>query len=92
MIFDSTVPEGDAQAVYLESVARELTGAERDRAIEIVSRRSVTHGGDAWDAADVVAPAPHRLYRATALRHYILGPSDQRVPVKLAPAGRPGLG
>jgi nitroimidazol reductase NimA-like FMN-containing flavoprotein (pyridoxamine 5'-phosphate oxidase superfamily) len=48
VIFDSTVPEGGAQAVYVEAVAEELSGAEQERGIGILSRRSeateATHG------------------------------------------------
>jgi hypothetical protein len=28
-------------------------------------------------------PARHRLYRATASEHFVLGPQDQRTPVSL---------
>jgi hypothetical protein len=40
VIFDSTVPVGGAEAVYLEALAEELSGAERERAIAAFSRRS----------------------------------------------------
>ena len=39
VIFDSTVPVGDGQAVYVEALAEELDGAERDEGIAIFSRR-----------------------------------------------------
>jgi nitroimidazol reductase NimA-like FMN-containing flavoprotein (pyridoxamine 5'-phosphate oxidase superfamily) len=83
VIFDSTVPEGGAQAVYVEAVAEELSGAEQERGIGILSRRSEANGGDAWHRADVVAPAPHRLYRARASEHFLLQANDQRVAVRL---------
>ena len=38
VIFDSTVPEGEAQAVYVEALAEELGGAERERGIARSSR------------------------------------------------------
>jgi nitroimidazol reductase NimA-like FMN-containing flavoprotein (pyridoxamine 5'-phosphate oxidase superfamily) len=85
VIFDSTVPEGGAQAVYVEALAEELVGAERERGIAIVSRRSQAAGAGPWDEADVIAPAPHRLFRARASRHFVLGPHDQRIPVQLDP-------
>jgi hypothetical protein len=31
VIFDSTVPEGEGQAVYVEALAAELDGSERDQ-------------------------------------------------------------
>ena len=83
VIFDSTVPEGQAQAVYLEALAEELTGAQRDPAIAIFSRRSQALGLSEWHAADVTAPAPHRLYRASASACFILVALDQRLPVKI---------
>jgi nitroimidazol reductase NimA-like FMN-containing flavoprotein (pyridoxamine 5'-phosphate oxidase superfamily) len=83
VIFDSTVPAGGGQAVYLEAVAEELTGAERERAIATYSRRSEADGAGQFHDADVIAPAPHRLYGARAVQHFILGPNDRRVLVQL---------
>jgi nitroimidazol reductase NimA-like FMN-containing flavoprotein (pyridoxamine 5'-phosphate oxidase superfamily) len=83
VIFDSTVPEGQAQAVYLDALAEELSGVQRDRAIAIFSRRSQDLGLSEWRTAAVTAPAPHRLYRASASACFILAALDQRVPVKI---------
>jgi nitroimidazol reductase NimA-like FMN-containing flavoprotein (pyridoxamine 5'-phosphate oxidase superfamily) len=83
VIFDSTVPVGGGQAVYVEAVAEELGGAERERGIVVYSRRSEAHGAGQWRIADVTAPAPHRLYRATASAHFVLDPDDRRIPVQL---------
>jgi hypothetical protein len=83
VIFDSTVPEIRTQAVYVQASAEELGGAERDDAIAIFSRRSLALGLRDWRTADVVAPAPHRLYRARPSDCYILGPNDERQPVKI---------
>jgi hypothetical protein len=84
VIFDSTLPERQAQAVYLETVAEELTGAERDHAIAVFSRKSRALGLREWGVADVTIPAAHRLYRASASACYIRGPDDQRLPVKIS--------
>ncbi len=84
VIFDSIVPVGGAQAVYLEAVAEELSGAERERGIAIYSRRSEAHGAGQWRGADVIAPAPHRLYRARASQHFVLQANDQRILVHLS--------
>jgi hypothetical protein len=51
--------------------------------IEIFSRRSVEQGLPAWTPADVLPPARHRLYRATASELFVLDPHDRRVPVDL---------
>ena len=83
VIFDSTVPVGAAQAVYVEAVAEQLGGAEAERAIAAFSRRSQADGAGPWTVADVTAPAPHRLYRARASAHYLLGANDRRILVRL---------
>jgi nitroimidazol reductase NimA-like FMN-containing flavoprotein (pyridoxamine 5'-phosphate oxidase superfamily) len=83
VIFDSTVVPGQAEAVYAEAIARELDGAERDEAIAVFSRRSQAQGLAEWTVADVTAPARHRLYRATAHRHFILQANDERLAVDL---------
>jgi nitroimidazol reductase NimA-like FMN-containing flavoprotein (pyridoxamine 5'-phosphate oxidase superfamily) len=83
VIFDSTVVAGEGQAVYLEATAEEVTGEEREGAMEIFSSRSVATGLRAWSVADVTGPASHRLYRATASAWYVLGETDRRVPVQL---------
>ena len=81
VIFDSTVPIGGAEAVYIEAEAEELSGAELDRAIAIFSTRSKTVGGNEWTLADVRQPARVRLYRATASARFVLGTGDRRVRV-----------
>ena len=48
-IFDSSVPVGGAQAVYMKGVAKELTGAELEQGMEVfdrVSRRDI--GSRVW--------------------------------------------
>ena len=81
VIFDSTASVGAAQAVYVEAVAKELTGADRDEAIALYSRRSENLGARQWASADVIAPAALRLYRASASAHFVLDEHDRRVPV-----------
>jgi pyridoxine/pyridoxamine 5'-phosphate oxidase len=83
VIFDSTVPEGDGQAVYVEALAGELDGAERDQGIAIFSRRSEAGGAAAWGVADVSGPASFRLYRARASAHFVLDAHDRRLTVRL---------
>jgi nitroimidazol reductase NimA-like FMN-containing flavoprotein (pyridoxamine 5'-phosphate oxidase superfamily) len=85
VIFDSTVAEGDARAIYLEAEAARVAEAEQAQAIEVVSHRSQARGGDQWTTSDVSAPAAHRLYRATASAHFLLAADDRRVPVRLDP-------
>ena len=44
MIFDSTVPAGTGQGVYVLGVVRELPAHETAEGVEIYSKRSVSHG------------------------------------------------
>ena len=86
VIFDSGAPIGTGQGVYMAALADEVAEDERARGLEVFSRRSAVHGGRPWTPADVMEPAPHRLYRATASEHWVLDPEarpDQRTPVAL---------
>lgn len=84
VIFDSRVPIGEGQAVYMSAVAAELSGGELERGIEVFSRVSVSHRAKAWGLEDVQPPAALRLFRAKASEHWVLDPDrrpDQRTPV-----------
>jgi nitroimidazol reductase NimA-like FMN-containing flavoprotein (pyridoxamine 5'-phosphate oxidase superfamily) len=83
VIFDSGVPISTGQAVYMSANAGELVGKERAEALETYSRRTLAHGGREWTLEDVRSPARLRLYRATAVEHYVLDEHDRRVPVTL---------
>jgi nitroimidazol reductase NimA-like FMN-containing flavoprotein (pyridoxamine 5'-phosphate oxidase superfamily) len=80
VIFDSH-EAGGWKALYMSAVAEELVDV--DEGIEIFARRSLEQGLPAWSRADVLPPARHRLYRATASEHFVLDPHDQRIPVDL---------
>jgi nitroimidazol reductase NimA-like FMN-containing flavoprotein (pyridoxamine 5'-phosphate oxidase superfamily) len=86
-IFDSHSRIGTGQGVYMSAVAELVAeDGETDRAIEVFSRRSVSHGGKEWAPEDVRPDAGLRLYRATAEAHSILakdGQPDHRIPVPL---------
>ena len=84
VIFDSSVPPGTGQGVYMSAVAEELTGDEQERGIEVFSQRSVAHGAAEWRLEAVQPPARLRLYRARATEQYVLGEDDRRVPVPLS--------
>jgi nitroimidazol reductase NimA-like FMN-containing flavoprotein (pyridoxamine 5'-phosphate oxidase superfamily) len=79
VVFDSSVPIGQGQGVYMPALAEELAGDEAERCIEVFSRRSLAHGGVAWSVDDVQPPARHRLYRASATEHFVLDARDERV-------------
>jgi predicted pyridoxine 5'-phosphate oxidase superfamily flavin-nucleotide-binding protein len=71
-IFDSSVPVGGAQAVYMKGVAEELTGAELGQGLEVFDRVSRRDIGSAFGLDDVQGPALFRLYRATVSEHWVL--------------------
>lgn len=83
VVFDSTVPIGTGQAVYMSASAAQVTDpGEIDRGMEIFSRASAAQGARAWTAAEVREPAELRLYRADVTQHWVLDPvRDRRVPV-----------
>jgi nitroimidazol reductase NimA-like FMN-containing flavoprotein (pyridoxamine 5'-phosphate oxidase superfamily) len=83
VIFDSTVAVGEAQAVYIEAEAEHIGDGGHQRAIEVYSRRSEALGAGQLTIRDVSDAAPHRLYRATASAHFLLGANDQRMTVRL---------
>jgi len=75
VVFDSQVPIGTGQGVYMAAVAEQVAGAELERGIDVFSRRA---------PEDVQGGAGIRLYRATAAEHWILakdGRPDHRVGV-----------
>ena len=89
VVFDSRVPVGTGQAVYMLAIAEELTGADFDRGIQIYNGRfqnPAEHGVRIIRPEDVQAPALYRLYRAIASEHWVLDPDshpNQRTPVSV---------
>jgi len=86
VVFDSKVPIGTGQGVYMSAVAEEVLGADLEQGIDVFSRRSLAHGDKAWTQADVQGPAGLRLFRATASEHSILakdGRPDHRIGVEV---------
>jgi len=86
VIYDSGAPIYAGQAVYMSAIADQPTDRAAEEAIEVVSRRSQTHGADAMTLADVRPPAELRLYRAVASAQWILepgAPTDRRIQVPL---------
>src|SRR5690349_6361439 len=72
VIFESRVPVGKGQAVYMSAVAEELMGNDLDRGLQIYNGRfqdPTAHGVSIIAQEDVRAPALYRLYRAVAQEH-----------------------
>jgi Pyridoxamine 5'-phosphate oxidase len=96
VVFNSQVRPGTGQAVYLTAVAKELSGVDVDRGIDVYSRGAIARGAWEWKAEDVRPPALYRLYRATVSEFSMLCPRssgqpcavhgrafDHRTPVRL---------
>jgi hypothetical protein len=83
VIFNSSVPIGTSQGVYMAAAAEEVIGEARVAAMGPLLTPSLGHGGREWTLDDVEPPAEVRLYRATASAHYILGSIDRLVAVNL---------
>lgn len=84
VIFDSTVPIGTGQAVYMAAVAEQVTDdGEIARGFEVFSERSLAQGGRAWTPEDVGPSGRVRLYRALASEQFVLSPEDERLPLTL---------
>jgi hypothetical protein len=83
VIFDSTVPEDDATAVYFDARAELAPDADLDRLMAVFSERSVARLGVPWPVAKVKGDAPHRLYVATVREAFVLTEGDQRMAVSL---------
>jgi nitroimidazol reductase NimA-like FMN-containing flavoprotein (pyridoxamine 5'-phosphate oxidase superfamily) len=82
VIFDSTAPISTGQGVYMSATARELPADEVDEAIEVFSRRAVSHGGQPFSTGDVRAPSAFRIYSAIVSGHFVLeADHDRRVAV-----------
>ncbi len=91
VIFDSRAPVGRGQGAYMSALTEELSGDGLDSGIAIFSRRSEAHGAGEWTPEDVRWPARHRLYRATASKHYVLDEQDRRTPVSVYGGSRRAL-
>jgi hypothetical protein len=89
VVFNSQVPIGTGQGVYMLAMAQEVTGADLEQGIDVFSRRSLAHGGGVWTPADVQGQAVH-LFQATASEHSILaknGRPDHRIMVNMPADG-----
>ena len=86
VVFNSQTPIGTGQGVYMSAIAEQLNGLALEQGIGIFSRTSLGHGGHEWKPEDVQSSALYRLYRATALEHWVIDPTghpDHRTPVAL---------
>jgi uncharacterized protein YhbP (UPF0306 family) len=82
-IFDSTQRLGTGHGVAMSARAAVLEGADLVRAVEIVGRRSVEHGGGMFTVDAFAGDASLRLYRALAVEQFVVLGDDNRRPIEL---------
>ena len=88
VVFDSRVPLGTGQGVYMRAVAGRVPDHEVAAGMAVFSAASLADGGRAWTPDDVQEPRPLRLYRARAEQQWVLeADRDRRVPVVAGRAG-----
>jgi uncharacterized protein YhbP (UPF0306 family) len=87
-VFDSHVPVGEAEALYLEATAALVPDDECGASLALLNDRLPT--GKRLGPDDVGPAGPMRLYQATITRHYVLvrggdarfdNVTDARLPV-----------
>ncbi len=69
-VFDSSVPIGGAEAIYLEATARQVDVAEHDALLEVLNSRLPPEKALTLD--DVRPDGPMPMYGATVSRHHVL--------------------
>jgi nitroimidazol reductase NimA-like FMN-containing flavoprotein (pyridoxamine 5'-phosphate oxidase superfamily) len=86
VVFDSTVPSGTGQGVYMAATAEQLTDSTAiEDGIGVFSRESLRQGDEEWQLDRVTGEARLRLYRASVQEYWILDPDvplDVRVNVR----------
>lgn len=82
IVFDSTVRPYHGNAVYAAGEARELSGADLDRALQIYPGPAA-RGGSQMTLDDVSGSSPYRFYQATATDLWVLCPRDRGQPCAL---------
>jgi hypothetical protein len=82
VIFDSTVPAYHGRAVYAVGEARELSGSDLARGLEVYPGPD-GRGGRPVTLEDVTGASPYRLYRITASDLWVLCPREPRRPCPL---------
>ena len=86
VVFDSTVPSGTGQGVYMTATAEQLSDrAAIDHGIEVFSRESVRQGNQEWGLERITGEARLRLYQASLHEYWIRDPDvphDVRIDVR----------
>jgi hypothetical protein len=82
VVFDSQVPPGTGQAVYMSATAVVLDAVDVVRGLEVYPGPA-ERGARSMTPDQLQPPAPHRLFKATVSQHWILCPrtSGQLCPI-----------
>ncbi|HZC74125.1 MAG TPA: pyridoxamine 5'-phosphate oxidase family protein [Jatrophihabitans sp.] len=84
VVFDSSLPPAQRQAVYVAAVAAAVPEPDVAAALEIFNARSAATGEDQWTLDRVTGAAELRLYVAVAQQQWLLREDrDERVAVSL---------
>ena len=70
VIFDSTVPEGSADAVYIEGTAIQAEETDLNRMLAVFSKRSTDRGGAVWTTANVTGENGEYEYSGETTMHW----------------------
>ncbi len=73
-VFDSSVPVGGGQAVYMKGMAKELGGDELVAGVDVFDRVSRRKIAREWTFDDLQGLSLFRLYRARVSEHWVLIP------------------
>lgn len=80
-IYDSRQPPMTGLGVYVSAIGIQVPESELADALSVYADREHEVGISPLERSDVLPPAKHRMYRATATERYVLGSGDTRVPV-----------
>jgi pyridoxine/pyridoxamine 5'-phosphate oxidase len=78
VIYDSSKAPGEGSALYVSADAEQVGDATFEATLAIYNARSLDRHLGEWDAAELRAPARHRLFRAVALESFVLDDHDER--------------
>lgn len=87
VVFDSSRPPGDAEAVYAEGIAAPVPADDVARAIAVYSTHGRVQGLAPWTPERVTGAATLRLYRARITALWTLDESENRVELPLPGGG-----
>jgi hypothetical protein len=78
-VFASTQPPGTGRGAYVRATAAPVAEADVERWLAVFNGRDDSL--PPWTPADVLPGGRHRLYVATAVEHFVLAGTDERIPV-----------